>query len=176
MSEKYKVYEGGMFFVTLTTVGWIDVFTRSDYSEEILKNLNYCIEKKGLQVYAFCLMPSHLHMVASAKTGLLTAILRDFKSYTAKSIIDLIKQNPEESRKDWLLYMFEYFGKKNKHNATYQFWKQNSHPVDLLSPTFIEEKVNYIHENPVKARIVNEAQNYIYSSANPFCGIRLETL
>lgn len=176
MSEKYKVYEGGMFFVTLTTVGWIDVFTRADYSEEIIKNLNYCIENKGLQVYAFCLMPSHLHMVASAKSGLLTAILRDFKSYTAKSIIDLIKQNPQESRKDWLLYLFEYFGKKNKHNATYQFWKQNNHPVDILSSKFMQEKVNYIHENPVKARIVNEAQNYIYSSANPFCGVRLEAL
>lgn len=176
MSEKYKVYEGGVFFVTLTTVGWIDVFTRADYSEEILKNLNYCIENKGLQIYAFCLMPSHLHMVASAKSGSLTAILRDFKSYTAKSVINLIKLNPQESRKDWLLYMFEYFGKKNRHNSNFQFWKQNNHPVDLLSPKFIEEKVNYIHENPVKARIVNEAQNYIYSSANPFCGLRLEAL
>ena len=87
MSEKYTVYEDGLFFVTLTTVGWIDVFTRADYSEEIIKNLNYCIEKKGLTIYAFCLMPSHLHMVASAKTGLLTAILRDFKATQLKLLL-----------------------------------------------------------------------------------------
>ena len=176
MSEKYKAYEGGLFFVTLTTVGWVDVFTRSVYSDEIIKNLNYCIEKKGLIIYSFCLMPSHMHLIASAKSGLLTSILRDFKSYTAKSIIELIKQNPQESRKNWLLYLFEYYAKKNKHNSTYQFWQQNNHPIDLLSNKFIEEKVNYIHENPVKAQIVNEAQNYVYSSANPFCNLRLEAL
>ena len=176
MSEKYKVYEGGLFFVTLTTVGWIDVFTRAEYSEEVIRSLNFCIEKKGLSVYAFCIMSSHIHLLSSTKAGLLTAALRDFKSYTAKSIINLIKENPQESRRDWLLYMFEYFGEKNKHNSQYQFWQQNNHPIDLGSKKFIEEKVNYIHENPVKAKIVTEAQNYVYSSANPFCGVRLEAL
>ncbi|MGZ5282875.1 MAG: REP-associated tyrosine transposase [Bacteroidia bacterium] len=176
MSEKYKTYEGGLFFVTLTVVGWIDVFTRSEYCDEIIKNLNFCIEKKGLHVYAFVIMSNHLHLIASVDQGLLSAVLRDFKSFTAKSIINMINENPQESRKEWLLYMFEYFAKGNKHNSQYQFWQHNNHPIDLVSNKFIDQRVNYIHENPVKANLVNETQNYIYSSANPFTTLRLEAL
>jgi REP element-mobilizing transposase RayT len=78
MSEKYKTYPGGLFFVTLTVVGWIDVFTRREYADEIIKNLNYCIQHKGLKIYAFCIMPSHIHMVVYSE-GSLSDILRDFK-------------------------------------------------------------------------------------------------
>jgi putative transposase len=75
MSEKYKTYPNGLFFVTLTTVGWIDVFTGNEYCDEIINNLNYCIENKGLIIYAFCIMPSHIHMVAEVKEGLLSDVL-----------------------------------------------------------------------------------------------------
>ena len=89
MSEKYKTYPEGTFFVTLTVVGWIDVFTRAEYADLVIDNLNYCIANKGLKVYAYVLMSNHLHMVAQSKTNL-GFILRDFKSFTAKSIL---KQN-----------------------------------------------------------------------------------
>ena len=167
MAERYKTYEGGLFFVTLTVVGWIDVFTRREYNDLLIKNLNYCIAHKGLRVYAYCIMPSHVHMIAEVQEGYLTALLRDFKSYTAKMLIESIKQHPEESRREWLPYMFEYYGKYNRHNSQYQFWIQNNHPIDLVNNQFIAQKVAYIHENPVKAGFVNESQNWTYSSANP---------
>ena len=176
MSEKYKTYEGGIFFVTLTTVGWVDVFTRRKYAEEIINNLNYCIENKDLQVFSFCLMPSHLHMIASVNVGKLSDLLRDFKSFTSKKIIHMIQNNSKESRKKWMLDIFEQYGRKNKHNQKYQFWQQRNHPIDLLSVKFFEQKINYIHNNPVEAGIVNEPQNYIYSSANPFCEVKLSAV
>ena len=68
----------------------------------------------------------------------------------------MIESSQEESRKEWLLYMFKYFAKHNKHNTVYQFWQQNNHPIDLVSNKWIEEKTTYIHQNPVKARIIEE--------------------
>ena len=92
MSEKYKTYPHGTFFVTLTVVGWIDVFTRAEYCELIVENLNYCVFNKGLGIYSYVLMPSHLHMVAYGEKPL-NHILRDFKSYTSKIIIHSIQNN-----------------------------------------------------------------------------------
>ena len=167
MSEIRKTYEGGTFFVTMTIVGWIDVFNREFYCEEIIKNLQYCQANKGLELYAYCLMASHLHMIASVKSGTLGNLLRDFKSYTAKQVIKLIENNPQESRREWLLHLFKYYAKFNKHNALYQFWQQNNHAIDLYSNAVIDQKIEYIHQNPVVAGIVTDATYYKYSSANP---------
>src|SRR3954471_2953363 len=105
MSERYKTHEGGLFFVTLTVVGWIDLFTRSEYAEVFLDNLRYCIQHKGLRVYVFCIMPSHLHLIADLADDdrLLADVLRDLKSYTAKVLYKLVETHPQESRRDWLL-------------------------------------------------------------------------
>ena len=176
MSEKYKIYEGGLFFVTLTMVGWIDLFTRKTYCDELIKNINYCIDHKGLQIFSFCIMPSHLHIIAKRDEELLGEVLRDFKSFTAKKLIKMITNNTKESRKEWLLYMFEFFGNRNKHNDKYAFWQQNNHPFDLFTNKMIDQKVNYIHNNPVVAGYVNDPQNYIYSSANPFTELKLSSL
>ena len=176
MSEKYKIFPGGMYFVTITTVGWIDVFTRSVYCDELIKNLNYCIANKGLRVFAFCIMPSHLHMVASVDNGNLSDVLRDFKSYTGKQLIKMIEENIQESRKEWLLYMFEFYGKKNKHNAKYQFWQHNNHAFDLFANKLIDHKVDYIHNNPVEACMVMQPGDYVYSSANLFTALKLSQL
>ncbi len=176
MPEKYKTYEGGLFFVTLTVVGWIDIFTRRIYSDLIIDNLNFCISNKGLEVYSYVIMPSHLHMVASVNEGLLTSDLRDFKSYASLQIIKSIKENPKECRLVWLLFMFEWYGKRNNHNVNYQFWIQNNHPIDLFSHQITKQKVEYIHQNPVVAGIVSEPEHYVYSSAHPFNRLRLEAL
>ena len=85
MSTKYKFYPGSAFFVTLTVVGWIDVFTRKEYAIEILINLNYCVDNKGLEIFIYNLMPSHLHMICRVRDdGDLGELLGSFKSYTAK--------------------------------------------------------------------------------------------
>ncbi len=176
MCEKYKIFPDGLYFVILTTVGWIDVFTRAIYCDEIVKNLNYSIDNKKLKVFAFCIMPSHIHLIAKTEDDVsLSDMLRDFKSYT-KQIIKLIEESATESRREWLLYMFEFYGNKNAHNVKYQFWEQHNHAFDLFSNKFIDQKVNYIHNNPVEARIVTEPHFYVYSSANQFTDLKLAEL
>ena len=176
MSEKYKIFPDGLYFCTLTVVGWIDFFTRSVYCDEIINNLNYCIDKKGLKIYAFVIMPSHIHLIAKVAGGNLSDVLRDYKSYTAKLFLKTIEESQTESRREWLLYMFQFFAKSNAHNSKYQFWQQNNHPFDLFSNKFIDQKVDYLHNNPVEARIVNKPHHYVYSSANQFTQLKLDKL
>ncbi len=94
MSEKRKTIEDQLYYVTLTVVGWIDVFTRKEYVYEIINNLKYCQQNKGLEIYAYVIMSNHIHLIARMNNGSkLGELLRDFKSYTAKQIIKMIEDN-----------------------------------------------------------------------------------
>lgn len=171
MSEKYKTYEGRLYYITLTVVGWIDIFTRKEYVYEIMTNIKYCQAKKGLELYAYVIMSNHIHMIAKASNGRLGDLLRDFKSYTAKRILSMVEENQQESRKSWLLHMFNYFGKGSGQEQ--QFWIHENHPIELWSADVILQKVNYLHMNPVKQGIVASPEHYLYSSANEFSEIKV---
>ena len=86
---------------------------------------------------------------------------------TAKKLLKLIADNEEESRGEWLMHLFRYYAKFEKQNTELMFWQKTSHPVELWSNKMINQKLNYIHMNPVKAGIVLEPQHYLYSSACP---------
>lgn len=167
MSELRKANTDRPFFITLTVVGWIDVFIRNDYCEEFINNLEYCRKNKGLKVYAYCIMSSHIHLIMANNDGNLPAIIRDLKSYTAKRIIEMISSNTAESRKKWLLHLFKYYAKFHNQNSEYQFWQKTNHPIELFTPAVFDQKVDYIHRNPVEAMQVNDETAYVYSSANP---------
>ena len=176
MSEKYTTYPGGTFFVTLTVVGWIDLFTRAEYCELILENLQYCIDNKGLLLYSYCIMPSHIHLIAGVSKGNLGDIMRDFKGYTSRELIKTIENNSSESRRDWLLHVLEYYGKYKVSNKMYQVWQHGFHPIDLTSDRLFYQKMEYIDNNPVKARMVDVAENYVYCSSYPNSPLKLEPL
>ena len=93
-------------------------------------------------------MSNHLHLIAAAKESSkgLSAILGDFKRHTAKQIVKAIKTQPE-SRREWLLMVFEYHVKFNNNNSNYQVWIQHNHPIELISPKWIRQKLNYLHQN-----------------------------
>lgn len=167
MSELRKNNSDRPFFITFPVVGWIDVFTRNDYCEEFIRNLEYCRKNKGLKVYAYCIMSNHIHLIAAHDDGKLPDVIRDLKSYTAKRIIELISNNLQESRKEWLLYLFKFFANNTNQNSEYQFWQKTSFPIELYTPEVFDQKVNYIHQNPVKAMLVIDETTYVYSSANP---------
>jgi putative transposase len=167
MSELRKANSDKPFFITFSVVGWIDVFTRYDYCDEFLNNLEYCRQNKELKVYAYCIMSSHIHLIAASEKDNLPAIIRDLKSYTAKRIIEMITTNPQESRKEWLLYLFRFYAKHNTQNSEYQFWQKTNHPIELYTNQVFDQKMDYIHHNPVEAMLVNDRCSYVYSSANP---------
>jgi len=119
-------------------------------------------------VHAWCIMSNHVHLIISAPAGNLSDILRDFKKFTSKAIIEAIEVNKEESRKNWMLWIFKKAGEKNSRNSQYQFWRQDNHPVQLESVAFTLDKLNYLHNNPVKAGIVERAESYLLSSAKDY--------
>jgi putative transposase len=172
MSSKYKIGDGQYaHFVTFTVVNWIDVFTRDEYRNIIIDSLNYCSKHKGLMVHAYCIMTNHVHLIISAeKDNNLAFIVRDFKKFTSYKLLDAIKHNPFESKKEWMLWMFERIGSKNTSNERYQFWQNGYHPIELNNVFLIEQRLNYLHENPVRAGFVLSAEEYKYSSARNYAG------
>ena len=172
MSDKYKIRDNEKaYFVTITTVGWVDIFTRKGQKLLIVDSLNYCQQEKGLIIFAYCLMPSHLHMICKADDSYnLSDILRDFKKYTSKAIIKKI-QNEPESRRDWMLTIFSNACKHLKREQSYKIWQDGNQAKEIFSNQFLYEKLNYIHQNPVKDLIVANAEDYYFSSARNYSGV-----
>ena len=166
MSSKYKVADSTIpHFVTFSVVGWIDAFSREHYKEIMIESLQYCAEHKGLSLHAWVIMTNHAHLVISSKSAKLEELVRDIKKFTSKQIIKAISENPQESRKEWMLNIFRFTGSGNKNNKEFQFWKQDYHPVELTTNEMLEQRLLYLHENPVRSGLVWEAWHYKYSSA-----------
>ncbi len=165
MGFRNRIEEGKMYFLTLTVVDWVDVFTRPNHKLTIVEALKFCQERKGLELYAWVLMSNHLHLIASAKDGLkLPNILRDFKQFTAKKILKAIEEEPE-SRRQWMLHRFAYHAKFRATHTYYKFWKDGNEPKEIFSHDFMMQKLEYIHQNPVVAMLVHEPEDYVFSSA-----------
>lgn len=173
MSRNYKIKNpDSLYFVTFSTVYWIDLFVRRTYIDIIINSLNYCKQNKGLEIYSWCIMPSHLHLILSSIHKPLDGIIRDFKSFTSRTLREEIANYSKESRREWLIWMFERAGKKNNNNNDWQLWQQHNQSIELFSNKFIDQKLNYIHFNPVKAGFVDEPQHWNYSSAKDYYGIK----
>jgi putative transposase len=167
----YKIRNaGGIHFVTFAVVEWVDVFSRKEYKDVLIESLAFCQEKKGLVLYGWCIMSNHVHFMASAQNNNLSDILRDFKKYTSTQIVSSILKNQQESRKDWMMNIFEKAGRENSRNTGHQFWRQDNHPIECFSPDFTRQKMDYLHNNPVAAGIVFNPEDYVYSSAGDYAG------
>jgi REP element-mobilizing transposase RayT len=165
---KHNIKKNTSYYLTLTVVGWVDVFTRNSHKDALIESLRYCIKNKGLNVYAYCLMTNHLHMVVNCNEPFqLKDVIRDFKRHTVKTIIDQIINKPE-SRREWMLREFEAAADKTDRNKTYKFWKSGNHAIELFTEKFVWEKINYIHNNPVKEKYVKNPQEWLYSSASNY--------
>ncbi|RKR82991.1 REP element-mobilizing transposase RayT [Mucilaginibacter gracilis] len=171
MSRNYKFHtQEKPHFITFSVVKWIDAFTRIQYREILLDSIKYCQQNKGLEVYAWVVMSNHVHMIIGTQNLPMQGIIRDLKKHTSKSIVKVIRENEQESRRDWLIWMFEREGKRNPNNEVHQFWQQDNHPIELYSNEVMQQKLDYIHNNPVKAGWVDEPQHYLYSSARDYGG------
>lgn len=153
-------------FITFAVVQWIDVFSRKDYADILIESLKYCQANKGLKVHAWCIMSNHVHLMISAQApSKLSDILRDLKKFTSNNITKAISENTHESRKNWMMWIFKRAGEKNNKNKELQFWQQDNHPIECDTNEIIETRLNYIHENPVRSKMVWQAHDYVYSSA-----------
>ncbi len=169
MSTKYKATTTEeTYFITITAVGWIDIFTRLNQKYNIINALKYCQQNKGLEIYAYCIMSSHVHLLCKATDGfILSDVMRDFKKFTSKKIIKTILEEPE-SRREWML---EYFQKACEHlnrEQKYKVWQNGYHAELAETNWFIKQKVNYIHKNPVADKTVTLPEDYYFSSARNY--------
>ena len=165
----------GLYFLTFTVVSWVDIFTRPVYKDIIIDSLRYCQEHKGLELFAYCLMSNHLHLIARATDGYeLSNIVRDFKKFTATQVFNQITTLPTESRRGWLTWLLKQEGQRNPNNLNFQLWQQHSHGVELRNEAMTRQRLEYTHQNPVRAGICYRPEDYLYSSASFYAG--LETL
>jgi len=172
MGRKYAIRDQEQFyFVTFTVVYWLDVFIREEYKSIFIDSIKYCQKEKGLLVGAWCIMTSHIHMaIGTTGDNKLEDIIRDLKSYTSRHIRKYIENNPQESRKEWLLWMMKRAGSKKSNNKDFLFWQQHNHPIELSSNEILKQRVDYIHNNPVETSFVANPSEWIYSSAGDYQG------
>ena len=161
MSDSYQIKnQQGLYFLTFQVVGWADVFSRKVYRDIIIDSFNYCRKHKPLKIYSYVIMTNHIHCILSSEDNL-SDIIRDFKRHTSTLILKAI-ENENESRKEWLMMVFKYHAKYNKRNNELQFWTHENHAVELTSNEMIDSRINYIHQNQVRAGWVANNYEYIY--------------
>jgi REP element-mobilizing transposase RayT len=171
MSTGYQIKDQkALHFLTFQIVDWIDIFTRKVYKDIMIDSFKYSISHASLQIYAYVIMSNHVHLIANNDEGRLSENIRDIKKYTSKKIIETINEIPE-SRKEWIINRFKINASQRSTNKYYQVWTHENHAVVLYSNSFIKEKVEYIHENPVRAGIVEKPEDYIYSSARNYASL-----
>ena len=171
MGSKYVFSQDHpLHFATMTVVKWIDVFTRPVYIDIIYDAWRYCIREKGLTIHAYVIMSNHIHWIISTPVPHAGDIVRDFKRYTSRRLIAHISGNSQESRRDWMLEVFQRIGQTGPNKTQHQFWIHDNHPVPLWSPAVIAQKIEYIHQNPVRQGIVEDACHYRHSSARVYAG------
>jgi len=170
MSRKHKFHEKeGAYFISFATVFWIDIFTRMEYFDILIEALRYCRKNKEMIIFEYCIMPSHVHLLFRSEKCQPSELIRDFKGFTAKKLLQAIEDNTQESRKEWLLWMFKKAGSQNSNIKKYQFWQQNNMPIEIWSLKVFEQKLNYVHQNPVESGFVMEPWEWKYSSARNYC-------
>ena len=160
MRSRYTVREPDQaHFVTGTIVEWLPVFTSRACCEILVDSLVYCRRAKGLKIYGWVILDNHFHAILQAPN--LSSVLRDFKSFTAAKVVEQIKA---EGR-DWLLAQFRFYRAVHK-TSDHQIWQEGSHPQAICSDEIMRQKLDYLHNNPVKRGWVASPEHWRYSSAH----------
>ena len=170
MSRNYKFHNPeGLYFISFAVVGWLDVFTRNEYKDLFLESVRFCQKEKGLEIHAWCIMTSHIHLVFRSIKGQKPELLiGDLKRFTSKSLVKAIQENHRESRKEFLLDFFRKEAVKSSNVSHYQFWRHDNKPIELWSNHIIKQKIDYVHQNPVESGLIYKAEDYVYSSARDY--------
>ena len=160
--RRYKLDPGktSIYFCTCTIVQWQCIFKDERYCRIIIDSLNYCRKNKGLLLYGLVIMLNHIHWISSSRENiLLSDIMRDFKRHTAKEIARMLKEDDEKL----LLYIFKNAGIKQ--NSSMKVWQDEYHPEAIYSEKWFNQKMNYLHDNPVRKGFVIQPEDWKYSSA-----------
>jgi len=162
--KRYKVYpeDTHYYFTTSTILNHIPVFQKDCYFEIITGSMKHCQENKGLKIHGYVIMPTHLHMISSNEhKPSLEEIMRDFKHFTSTKIIECL----ENENHSFFVELFRKAASVRYGNQTHKVWENDYHPVALTSAGWFEQKLNYIHQNPVRKGFIERPEYWKYSSA-----------
>ncbi|HAX47358.1 MAG TPA: transposase [Ignavibacteria bacterium] len=160
MRSTYKIHNpDGVFFITSTIVDWIQVFKSEKYYEILFESIRYSQLNKDLKLFAYVFLPDHFHLVVSGKD--LSNTFKSIKGFSAKEII---KELNRESSTN-LLNRFRMLKMGYKTKSEFQVWQESFHPKELLTEEILQQKVDYIHMNPVRKGLVDKPEDWKYSSA-----------
>jgi len=123
-----------------------------------------------MEIFAWCIMTNHVHLIFRANQKDPSAVIKSLKTYTSNKLSHLIQFNPEESRKDYFLKLMIRAANKKSNVRHLQLWQHENKPIELWTQAVIEQKLEYIHLNPVKAGFVEQPEFWRYSSAIDFAG------
>lgn len=150
----------GMYFLTITVIEWIDIFTKFEHFQALANSLRFCNENKGLQLFSYVFMTNHIHLIANSPNRPLFETIKDFKRHTTKEIKRLLQHDNRKYIRTLLSNSYHF-----KKGSSFQIWQRENYAELIESEKFMCEKVNYIHQNPVKKGYVKEAKDWLYSSA-----------
>jgi len=158
--SRYKIYENNQpYFLTCTIVQWLPLFARPAIVQIVLDSLDFLQREKRLRLYAYVIMENHLHLIASS--GQLSKEIGDFKSFTARRIIEYL----QSQGLDATLRRLASAKRRHKRDRQYQVWQEGSHPQIIRGDDMMRQKIEYIHNNPVKRGYVDHPTDWKYSSA-----------
>jgi REP element-mobilizing transposase RayT len=164
--SRYKIYEPTYpHFITCTILHWIPIFTRQESVEIVLESLKYLQKTDNLKIYAYVILENHLHLIASSDD--ISKSMKKFKSFTAKQIIKLLQRENVKT----ILNQLAFYKKAHKKDTTYQLWQEGIQPKLIINDKMMIDRINYIHNNPLKRGYVDEAKHWRYSSARDYEGI-----
>jgi len=162
--SRYKIiFPDQPHFITLTVLHWIPVFTRPETVNILLDSLRFFIREE-MKVYAYVILENHCHIVLQSKA--LDRDLARYKSYTAKQLIQYLDKNNIRQ----ILEQLAFYKKAHKNDRAYQFWQEGVHPELIQGDEMMRQKIDYIHQNPVKRGYVDKAEHWRYSSARNYLG------
>ncbi len=148
------------YFVTSTVVEWLPVFTTATRCDILVEALTYCREHKALRITAWVILDNHFHAILSAPD--LPRVMADLKRHTARRIIEHL----QAERGEWLLTLLRTHRAPHKTESQYQFWQEGFHPQAIIHDKMMEQKRDYLHQNPVKRGLVAKPEDWRYSSAH----------
>ena len=161
MRSRYRIYEShAPHFVTGTIVGWLPIFTTTARCDILVQAMEYCRTHKHLKIHAWVILENHFHAIVAAPD--LSRALADLKRHTARRIVEQL----EAERCDWLLHQLRHHRLAHKTESIHQVWQEGSHPQAIVSDEIMLQKLEYLHNNPVKRGLVASPEHWRYSSAH----------
>jgi putative transposase len=165
MSQWKVIPDIKLYFATTTVVDWLCIFVSDSYFEVLIESLKYCMQHKSLRLHSYVIMPNHAHYILSSDDGKnLSDIMRDFGTHTSREISRLLSIDGRQ----WLLQRFRNAARRDGRGNEYKVWQEGFHPIAIDSEKFFKQKLEYMHDNPVRKGYVEQPEHWKYSSARNY--------